>query len=116
MTVFPSESETDTTLEIPLQRFNIKVGRENEIANKVRQALVKNEYFALDENGTELYYEIYGRGEHKILFINASGRSLDDYRHLISRFLDLNQFQMCAYDHRTTGMSKGKLQRLSGDK
>ncbi|KAA6358347.1 MAG: hypothetical protein EZS28_046126, partial [Streblomastix strix] len=86
------EPEYNSILGMPLQRITKKLGAECRIAQKVRHALVNNGYFVSDEYGFELYYEIYGTGERKILFINPSGGSLDDYRHIISKLVDNEEF------------------------
>ncbi|KAJ1897967.1 hypothetical protein LPJ66_003038 [Kickxella alabastrina] len=58
-----------------------------------------------DQPALNLYYEIYGTGQEKIVFINGMGADRQMWEPNVAEFLKLSNYQCLVYDHRGTGFS-----------
>ncbi|OMH86177.1 hypothetical protein AX774_g249 [Zancudomyces culisetae] len=57
-------------------------------------------------NPCRLYYEIYGKGDTKVVFINGMGTDRQMWEFVVSVFKKTQpEFQMLTFDNRNTGYS-----------
>ncbi|KAA6390322.1 MAG: hypothetical protein EZS28_014153 [Streblomastix strix] len=85
-----------------LQRFSNKTGVEGELAQRQKNAVYQNGIFeSPDENDKfSLYYELYGQGPVKIIFIQGFGGDMDLYRRILIPMLEHPEIQICLYNNR----------------
>ncbi|KAJ1673188.1 hypothetical protein EV182_005723, partial [Spiromyces aspiralis] len=52
-----------------------------------------------------VYYELYGTGEIKLVFVNGMGADRQIWEVNLQSFASQKEFQVCVFDHRGTGYS-----------
>ncbi|KAA6387687.1 MAG: hypothetical protein EZS28_016789 [Streblomastix strix] len=93
-----------------LHRLDLKVGLEGELAQKQKNSVYQNGLFdSPDEKDKfSLYYEVYGQGEIKVLFICGFSGDMDIYRRILLPLIEYKEFQCCIYNNRGIPPSKAK--------
>ncbi|KAL2918072.1 hypothetical protein HK105_202486 [Polyrhizophydium stewartii] len=61
----------------------------------------------------ELYYEVHGTGEERVLFINGLGSILSLWDPQIEFFSQMPEFSICLFDNRGSGFSSSPLGRYT---
>ncbi|KAJ1665397.1 hypothetical protein EV178_003184 [Coemansia sp. RSA 1646] len=62
----------------------------------------------------KLYYELYGQGSERVVFVNGMGADRQMWEPNVGEFLRLGKYQCLVYDHRGTGFSDSGSQGVWG--
>ncbi|KAH7827211.1 putative Alpha/Beta hydrolase protein [Monocercomonoides exilis] len=97
----------------PLSRLDKKTGKEAHFSQRQRQAIRRNGIFSMEKKGVELYYELYGEGKKKVIFVCGLGDPMDDWRRTVLSLLMHEEFEICLFNNRGVRESKFRNVRLT---
>ncbi|KAA6372479.1 MAG: putative alpha/beta hydrolase [Streblomastix strix] len=93
-----------------LDRLDLKTGIEGELAQKQKNLVFSNGFFQSPDQKDQfsLYYELYGQGPIKEIFICGFGGDMDLYRRVLLPTLSRPEFQVCIFNNRGIPPSTSK--------
>ncbi|KAK2962441.1 putative alpha/beta hydrolase [Blattamonas nauphoetae] len=90
----------------PLYRHLLKTGLEAAIACEQREHLNRHGFFVDSSTKRSVWYETYGKGPKKVIFVVGFIGHLDDYRHVFIHFLRDGGYEICLFDFPGVGYSE----------
>ncbi|KAA6362974.1 MAG: hypothetical protein EZS28_041499 [Streblomastix strix] len=93
-----------------LNRLDQKIGPEGILAQKQKNSILQNGMFESPDEKDQfsLYYEVYGRGDKKILMICGFSGSMDEFRRFLLPMIEHPEYQVCMYNNRGIPPSQAK--------
>jgi hypothetical protein len=112
-------TEKSEAAERNMSRFTLKKGMEGELLMEQKKHLHMYGIFENELGGSSIYYELYGRGERKVLFffiiflhfqkvifLVGMDDSMDDFRRVFLYLLKNPIYQILIFEHRGVSFSK----------
>ncbi|KAH7829861.1 putative Alpha/Beta hydrolase protein [Monocercomonoides exilis] len=100
-------------MQEPLKRLDTKTGAEGELCKRQKAAIRRNGLFVVEKENYQLYYELYGNGEKKVIFVSGLSGTMDDWRRSVLKLLEYNEFEICIFNNRGIRESKCKNWRMT---